>query len=201
MPLNVGLQDLALARPALCLMSHIHMSQRWDLDDVPYLYAGSSYRTDYGQTEPKHVVLATFDGPHLADLRFIETPATPMLLIEAPYSDGEIRVPADQKEWIDESPAAEIRLRYACASDQREPAKIAAQRLADWLREQRGAVDVKVEEVVAVNTRARAPEITAARTLPDKLDALWRLQKFDPGERRPSLFEKVAQLEGELVGV
>lgn len=198
LPLSVGLSDLALVRPALCLMGHVHMSQRFDLDGVPYLYGGSPFRTDYGQTEAKHVVLATFDGPQLTDLRFVETPATPMLLLEATFADGALMLPDDQKEQVDESPAAEIRLRYSVASDQREPAKAAAQRMADWLREQRQAIAVKIEEEITPTVRARAPEITAARSLPDKLDALWRLQGFEPGDRRPALLDKVEQLEKEI---
>lgn len=198
MEFELGLDDLSMVGADAYLLGHIHCSQDWTINGAPVIYPGSPRRTAYGEVEDKGYVVLDFSGQRIVDWERVKTPATPMLLLEATYTDGALVLSDDQKESIDEAPAAEIRLRYSVASDQREPAKIAAQRLADWLREQRQAIAVKVEEEVTTSVRARAPEIAAAHTLPDKLDALWRLQGFDPGERRPALFEKVAAIEKEI---
>ena len=59
------------------------------------------------------------------------------------------------------------------------------------------AARIKVEEVVRPHVVARAPEVDRAKTVWDKLCALWRARKVDrsPAEME-RLAEKLTQLEG-----
>lgn len=91
---------------------------------------------------------------------------------------------------------AEVRLRVRVAPDQRDSARRAAQEYAEQLRSA-GAVSVKLEECVQASTRSRTPEVAAARTLADKLDALWSARKDQPDPvRRDAIMAKLATLEG-----
>lgn len=197
LPINVGLADLDLLGATLGIAGHIHKAQRFTTPSGSiWLYPGSPYRTDFGQTEPKSVVLAEFDGPRLVKVEEIETPATPMRHYESTFdgngfdslrgcvSEGEVR-------------GAEVRWRFNVRPDQQEAARVAAQGWADrWLA--MGAVSVKLEPQVVTQTRARAPEVAAAASMPEKLAAHWSSIGYDPGERRDPLLVKVADLEQEV---
>jgi hypothetical protein len=80
-------------------------------------------------------------------------------------------------------------------ADKRDAARASAAALAEVLRKG-GAVNVKIEEEVIAETRARAPEIARASTLTEKLEALWSAKQFDPGARREALLGKASDLEG-----
>jgi hypothetical protein len=98
-------------------------------------------------------------------------------------------------EPVDIEPGAEVRLRYNVDADQREVAKIAANEWRDKAIAQ-GAISVKIEDVVNPTTRARAPEITTATTLQEKLSAYWTAKNIEPTlERKQKLFEKLNELE------
>lgn len=197
-PVRVGLADLALARSHLVLMSHIHKAQRFDAGGAPALYMGSPFRTTFGQLERKSVVVATFDGATLTELREVETPATPMVQLEYEWtSDGMFCSGGAQlhEEQLPNLLGAEVRFRFGVDADRREAAKAAAAQLkAEWL--DMGAVNVKVEEEVRSVNRARAPEVSKAKTLEEKLSLLWQVRGFDPGPRREALLEKARGLKG-----
>jgi DNA repair exonuclease SbcCD nuclease subunit len=133
----------------------------------------------------------------------VPTPCAPMHLLEASYSNGEFVWLANASYPMTGGTAteinadqAEIRVRYNVPVDERAAAKEAVTLIAGHLRE-KGAVDVKVEEVVISTTRARAPAIARAVTLDEKLDLYWQARGFDPGDRREGLVAKLHQLETE----
>ena len=191
-PVNVGLADLALAGAHLGLMSHIHKGQHWDIAGNPHYYMGSPFRTNYGERERKTVLLAEFDGARLVSVQEIDTPCARMIHVDAVWDGDALRFELD--EPID---GAEIRIRYDVARDQRERADRAARELLDTWKAQ-GATQTKAVEQVTVESRARAPEVAAANTIPEKVTALWNSSGYDPGARRESLSSKAHQLQQEV---
>lgn len=193
-PIRVGLTDLSLAKAHVGIMSHVHKFQRWDFDGVPYLYAGSPFRTTFGQTEEKVVVYAELDSSGLRNLEAMPTPATPMFQIDGSWDATEGAMPLANEPATAAVTGSEIRLRYRVSSDAREAARVRAEEWQRvWMLE--GAVSVKLEEVIEVEQRSRAPEIARAQSLPEKIETLWRVRGFEPGERRDSLLSKVRQVE------
>jgi Calcineurin-like phosphoesterase len=191
-PINVGLTDLALARASLGIMAHIHRADVFDAEGAPHFYTGSPFRTDFGQTETKSVLLAEFDGSRLVRTEAIETPCTPMVHADARFEPGEVMGSPDGMPQ--DVAGAEIRLRYDVPREQREAGRAAANALADALRA-RGAAHVKLEERVTVESRARAPEVASAATPTERLETYWRTKPFDPGARRGPLLDKFSVLQ------
>lgn len=194
-PINVGLTDLALARAQLGIIGHIHNAQCFDVLGAPHWYPGSPFRTTFGQLETKLVLLAEFDerGRGLVGVHEIATPATPMIQLSGDWRPDH----GLELTGAESAPAlagAEIRLRYEVAVEHRDAARADAQLQRERLLAA-GAAYVKVEEVVAVETRARMPTVVAATRPSDKLQAYWAAKGFDPGERRAPLLEKFAELE------
>lgn len=200
-PINVGLADLALAQAHLGIMGHIHKSQRFDVGGAPHVYPGSPFRTDFGQLEKKVVNLAEFEGQQLVSLIDIETPATPMVHLDLTWANGGVllldcgRQP-HENELAAIASGAEVRVRYRVERDQREQARAAVLEMRDTLVAL-GALSVKVEEQLIIETRARTPEVARATTLPEKLSAFWESKGFEPGARREPLLEKLSTVEEE----
>jgi DNA repair exonuclease SbcCD nuclease subunit len=196
LPINVGLADLALFQAHLGIVGHIHKRQKFDVFGVPWMYPGAPYRTAHGQSEPKSVVLAEFDGQRLVSLEEIETPATPMLDIESTWINGlswdGMRGLADIRDVV----GAEVRWSYRVPAEYREAAAASAREWADKLLAD-GAKSVKIEPETIVETRARAPEVAAASSIGDKLEAHWKSIGFDPDDRREALLLKASILEEE----
>jgi DNA repair exonuclease SbcCD nuclease subunit len=86
--LEIGLEDLALARADLYALGHIHAHQSWDVAGAPAIYPGSPRRANFGELEAKGYVVAQFEGRELIEWEFVHTPATRMVHLEA-YWDGE----------------------------------------------------------------------------------------------------------------
>lgn len=191
--LEVGLEDLALARADLYALGHIHKGQRWEIDGAPVIYPGSPRRTAFGEVEPKGYVLARFEGRRLLAAEFVEAPATPMVALEADWRHGGLVLDGTAPDVS----GAEVRLRYRVPSDQRDAARACAEVMRRAMVGD-GAVIVKVEEEVTATTRARAPEVAAAKTLAEKLAALWRSrgESVSP-EREERLLARLARLEEE----
>jgi DNA repair exonuclease SbcCD nuclease subunit len=191
---ELGLEDLALANCDAYLLGHIHLPDDMTMSSgAPVSYGGSFRRTAYGEVEEKSIVVLDFEQGKVMRSR-IPIPCAPMLLLEGEWS-------LQSGLWMSGQGArqdvegAEIRLRYTVDVDQRDAARAFADTLADDLRA-RGAVDVKVEEQVRSMTRARAPEIAAAVTLEDKLDAYWRARNSTPdNDRAKRLKGKVGELQ------
>ena len=202
--LELGLEDLALARADLYALGHIHAHQHWMVGNAPAIYPGSPRRANFGELEPKGYVVAEFDGRQLVGCEFVEVPATPMVHVDDEWGlfgddMGEL---SGKMGWLAGAhglprscEGAELRFRYRVASEFRDQARAAAQRWRDeWLAE--GALSVKVEEQVLATTRARSPEVARAVTLVDKLDALWSARRDVPDPvRRDALVAKLGELE------
>jgi hypothetical protein len=198
MPMNVGLADLALAGAHLGVMAHIHKAQCFDVAGAPHYYTGSPFRTDFGQLEPKTVLLATFEGAELVEVEEIPTPATAMAHVEATWKPDAGRFMWGGDDVTKrEARGAEVRFRYHVATDQREAAARAAAEFESELLSL-GAASVKIERIIITEKRAREPEVSRATSARDKLVAHWESIGFDPGERRSSLLEKADQVEGEV---
>lgn len=202
--LEIGLDDLALARADAYLLGHVHARQGWGVPHrigiAPIHYPGSPRRTSYGEVEPKGYMLFDFGEGRLR-WKHVDTPATPMLLLTGEYvsvDEGPEGRDIDRvllhPEHNADVAGAEVRLRYHVVAHERDAGKRAAERLRAELVE-RGAVAIKVEEVVVAETRARSPEVAAAQTLTEKIDAYWSARGFDPGDRRESLHERLVALE------
>lgn len=185
---NCGLADLALAQPHVGILGHIHKPQEWQHGGATYLYTGSPFRTAFGETETKSIVMWE-DG----EVTRLTTPAQPMVLLEDEWLPG--------GGWLnglhdltDSVEGAEIRLRYRTASDQRDAAKLAAAEYRNGLLAE--GASVKLEEVVIATTRTRTPEIAAAQTLPAKLEALWQSRGIEVDEtRKQRLFGMLEEAE------
>jgi DNA repair exonuclease SbcCD nuclease subunit len=192
--LEVGLDDLKLARADFYALGHVHMPQEWTEGDATIVYGGSPRRTTYGEVEEKSYVVADFCDAtgRLLKWERVPTPCAPMVLLEGEW-DGDFLRGAT---WASEAMrGAEVRLRYRVASDQREMARAYAAAQAELLRTA-GAADVQIEERVIATSEARAPEVAAAKTLPDKLAAMWAARDVTPDpERRDALFTMVTDLE------
>ena len=187
--ITVGLDDLALAGADCTLLGHIHLPQDFNSRRTVQ-YVGSPYHHTFGEPEAKRVVIAEVERG-LCSLRSVETPATPMVLIDEHWN-GSLLV--GNTDPPDDGRGCDIRLRYHCAPDQRDAAKRAAHELAaQWL--EAGHVAVKVEPVIETQTTARLPEISAAPSLAEKLQLKWQTEGFDPGERRCELLKKLGELE------
>lgn len=196
---ELTLEDLAVVGARFYGLGHIHQGQSWSMGemlpgDTPVVYPGSPRRCDWGEPEPKGYVIAEFEGSKLVGWERVPTPCAPMLRVDVRFERGSIVISNEDANLIEQSPGAEVRLRYDVPADQRVAAKAAAEDLAELLK-LCGSASVELDDVVQTEARARAPEVAAASTLPDKLAAHWRSVNFDPGERRGSLLDRARWLE------
>lgn len=206
MQLNMSLSDLGLAAARFTAMGHIHVPQEWLWNDSPIVYTGSPYSQDFGEPEAKSVVLVDVND-HGCDWTRIPMPATRMLLLEDEWGYDEER---RAQGWLaglhglghasDGGPnevGADIRFRYHFASDQRDAAKAAALQIRDQLLAV-GAASVKLDPQARATTRARVPEISAAKDLKSKFFA-WTTSKgmTIDNDRRARLSAKIDELEEE----
>jgi DNA repair exonuclease SbcCD nuclease subunit len=189
--LSLSLADLALLGADIYACGHVHAQQDGRIGDAPWLFGGSPRHNNFGEPGPKGYVIIDVDGGAVRGWERVATPATPMLLLSSAWSDGGLPI-----SGIDSVRGTEVRLRYRVPADERESARACAYELRDRMLGL-GAVTVTIEEEVTTERRARAPEVAAARTLPDRLERHWEGKGFDPGERRPSLLEKTALLQAE----
>ena len=205
--LELNLADLALAGCDAHLLGHVHLGvgNEWNIAGAPALYGGSFRRTAFGELEEKSVVMLNVAPGEPARVRRIVIPCTQMLLVETGWYPEHLALPGDvvRSAGFDsdaEPPtsitqATEVRIRYHVAAEHREAAARAAAELRDrWLSD--GATVVKLEPVVEVSTRARAPEVAQARTLRDQLDAHWESKGGAP-DRRVPLLGKLGELEDQ----
>lgn len=205
-PMRVGLDDFDLLGVHAVLMGHIHKPQEWLTPaGTRVAYAGSPFRTSYGEVEDKSVLLIDVNDDGITQWQRIKTPCAGMHLVSerwAYYDLGQLenREPSfgggpEAHLAPEDVPGSEIRFRYTVAPDQRDAARAAAcQWQAVW--RSMGALAVKIEEEVLTTAVARAPEVAAAATLPDKLMALWNARQAMPEPARVTrLLSKVGELE------
>ncbi len=200
--LEIGLEDLALCPADLVVLGHIHNgpANEWSINQpdgrfTPVIYPGSPRRTAYGETEPKGYLIAEFEGTTLASVERVETPATPMILLESEWRDGSLY--GAMVRDVTGCGGADVRHRYHVDAEHREIAAKAAAIFEAGLYKY-GAATVKTEERVRATTRARAPEVAAAQTVGDMLRAHWQAKSGAPDDERANrLVEMANELERE----
>ncbi len=195
--MNVALAELGLVGADIVIAGHIHKPQAFAFNG-PILYTGSPYRTAFGEVEEKSVLevraVCTRAGVVPLEWRRTATPSTPMNLMECEWRAGALVVAGPEAGRGADIVGAEVRLRYTVAADERDAAKRAAAEMKATLLAS-GCASVVVEEEVQAVTRARAPEVAAARTTEDKLRAMWRARGNEPTEERAvRIFGKLATL-------
>jgi exonuclease SbcD len=201
-PMNVSLDELELAKAHIGLMSHIHMAQCFDVNGAPHHYSGSPFRTDYGQLEPKGVLIVEFDDltGQLKSTRFLESPCAKLEHVELWWEDDHFTPQPGGLPYLvifHDLSNTELRLRYHVQVDQREAAERRANEIADAMRAN-GAVSVKIEPLTKATKRARAPEVAKAYAIRDKLLAYWPTIGFDAGNRMDALLVKASELEEQV---
>jgi DNA repair exonuclease SbcCD nuclease subunit len=190
--LELAIDDLALAGADFVALGHIHLGQSWDTDgEIPIVYPGSPRRCNYGETETKSYVVAEFDGRGCVQWDRVETPCPPMIHVSGAFADGALKFDVNE-HGIADVRGAEIRVRYDVNARDREAAKLAAEQQAALLRA--GGAIVKIEERIAIDARARAPEVASAASVADKLVAHWKAKGAMP-ERLDHLLAKLDALE------
>lgn len=202
---SVPLGDLALAGADVVVLSHIHKAQHWRLDTgrlgaVDAIYCGSQHRTDWGESENKSVLSISMNvsKAHLSWMRE-PTSARPMLHVEGAYVPDldTIVVPPADFPGSEKVQDADVRLRYSVPSEFRDRARGIAETLrAHWL--DCGAASVKVEAETVTSTRSRAPQVAAAKTLHEKVEALWESRGDRPEAPRDArILGRLGQLEAQ----
>lgn len=192
MDMALSLQDLGLMRASAYACGHVHAQNEFDIAGAPCIYGGAPDHNNFGEPGPKGYVVMTFDGPRLVSWERVATPATPMWLLSGRWQNNGIAL----DRAIPDVRAARVRVRYDVPADEREAAGLAAERVADHLREL-GAESVKLEAQVIATKRARAPEVARAAMTEDKVVAHWASISFEPGPRRDPLLSKVRFLDEE----
>jgi DNA repair exonuclease SbcCD nuclease subunit len=171
---ELSLADFARLRAHAVLLGHVHASQEWAVDGAPVFYPGSTHRRSYGEVERKYVALVTVERDR-ASVEYVEAPATPLVLAESTWTEGE-----GGWGWspglallAEDAPGAEVRFRYHVPLERRAEAEAAASALEARLRAL-GARDVKLDAMLVPTAQARAPEIAAASTIEEKLRVVLR---------------------------
>lgn len=199
--LEVSLEDLALAGARLTVLGHIHKAQAWrrsgqaandwKLHDFEceglegaVLYAGSPRPTDFGDLDDKSYLLVHFDDTDDGEIRpvgweRISTTATPLHVAQATWTGERL----DFDESLADHAGAEVQLRYTFpAKDTPRVAPQAAALRADLLAAGAAKVHLAPKKIAA--TEARAPQVSEARTVSDKIRAYWDLHGAPPAASR-----------------
>jgi DNA repair exonuclease SbcCD nuclease subunit len=218
---ELTLEDLAIVGASFYALGHIHQGQElkplfadapgtlysftegksvstFGKAFAPVVYPGSPRRCNFGEPEPKGYVVGEFEGDRLVSWERIPTPCAPMLTVDVRFERGSLVLSNEDANLIEKNPGAEVKIRYDVPADQRVAAKAAGEDLAELLKVCGGAAKVDLDDTVIAETRARAPEVAAARTMPDQLVAHWTSTGFEPGERRGRLLEMARFLEEKV---
>jgi DNA repair exonuclease SbcCD ATPase subunit/DNA repair exonuclease SbcCD nuclease subunit len=196
---ELGLEDLMLVGADLCALGHIHLRQTWALDTGldNVIYPGDPMPRNFGETDEKSYTLVTFDGRKLVDVQRILTPVPRMLHVSGGFEvvdgRGEVLLDAPVPENLENT---EVRLRYEVKVQDRVAARAAAEAQARTMRAW-GAKDVRIEEVVLVEQRARAPEVAAAKTGVERLRKHWETKGGEPA-RAAEIIAKFIELEADF---
>lgn len=193
MTANVTMTDLALARAQFIAASHVHMPQHFDACGAPFVYMGSPFHTDFGGVEDKAILEIILEGDRVT-WRRIPTPARPMLLFEGRWTGERMEITSKAFPHAHRLLNAEVRFRYTTPADQIVPAKRAANELRDSMLAD-GAAFVKLDPEIEAITKARVPEVRTKRSLPEKLETMWRARGDMPEpDRVKRLMSKLQQI-------
>lgn len=199
--MHVPLSVLGASEANIVVLGHIHKPQEWTFGRTSIVYTGSPFRTAFGEVEEKSVLLIDTNAESFTRL---PTPTSDMLLVETEvlkHIDGNATGPDGTPHVfsppvdVTVTPDCEIRLRYTVDADNAYEARLLAQRTKAELLA-KGARAVKVEAIIRAVTRARAPEVTEAKSIREKLEVLWKVRKADLDEsRKARLLSKLSELE------
>lgn len=198
------LSDVGRVRAHAYVMGHIHLRQAWTTHGAPAFYTGSPYATTYGELSPKSWTMLHWNGTGF-EVEVIPTAAPRLVLLVGTWrregDDAGMTLAYHEAHETDRAVAladlagAEVQLRYEAPTDD----KAGAQRAADEHRAAvlaAGALACDLDPRDAVTIRSRAPELAAARTLPEKIDAFWRAKdEWPDAARRERIHAIVARLE------
>jgi DNA repair exonuclease SbcCD nuclease subunit len=187
----VSLQRLPVV---YCGLSHIHKPQRVGLG----VYAGSIAAMDHGETEEKSYVLVDVGRLPSGDWhatwarQSVRTPR--MFHIDGVLDrygfsvdsrdekdDVEIHRRIDERDWS----GCDVRVRFSYRASEKSVLNESDAR--DLFA---GALRLKIEAVAIPDRELRAPEVAAAKTLPEKLAAYRKVDQLEP-----SIAEKLARLQ------
>jgi len=196
--IEVSIDQLNMARADLNLCGHIHMSQQ--IGDRTF-YAGSPYRTNWGEMEPKgfyvHEVKSyrdkDFMDGDIRESRFIETPAQRCVRIQRDWTTGEEPLIGDGTE------GAVVRIDLRVWQDEAD--KIDREAIRQDFIDNFGAIDVDVRIIRVPRENVRAEAVLKADTLRDKVQ---RMAELRGEEVERSVLTKAEALEAkpadELLG-
>jgi len=198
------LSDVAQVLAHAYAFGHIHLRQHWTLNGAPAFYTGSPYATTYGELSPKSWTMLHWNGRGF-DVEIVPTAAPRLVLLVGTWRrDGDDAGmtlayheahETDRAVALDDLAGAEVQIRYEAPTAD----KMGAQRAAEEHRKAvlaAGALACDPDPRDAVTVRRRAPELAAARTLPEKIDAFWRAKdEWPDAARRERIHGIVARLE------
>jgi len=187
--IEVSIDQLNLAGADLNLCGHIHMQQQ--LGDRTF-YAGSPYRTNWGELEPKGFYVHTLtpdplpavDNPdetdygYLRESRFIETPCRKVARIKVDFTDDEQAAMFSLPGLVGEGDHA--RLDFTVWQDEAD--LFDKETITDELIRQ-GALSVDIRITRVPRETVRAVEVLDAPTLRLKIleQAKLKGEEVDPG--------------------
>ncbi len=184
--IEVSVDQLNMAGADLNLCGHIHAAQQ--LGDRTF-YAGSPYRTNWGEMEPKgfwmHSEEACPGDVMRFQSRFIETPARRAIRFQRNLTDPENIEPM----YADGVTGADVRIDLTVWQDEAEKIDKEAIR-QEWLDQ--GAADVDIRIIRVPRENVRAAEVLKAETLRDKIS---RMAELRGEETTGSLLLKAELLE------
>lgn len=188
--IEVSVRHLDRLGSILKLFSHIHKPQ----EIGGAIFIGSICRLSHGETEEKRYIVADIadDSSYTYESKPIDV--APMWHVEGRLDqhgfsvdsrdethDEEIHRRIAAKDWA----GCDVRVRYTYRASERSVLSEATVRELFT-----GALRLKVESVAEADRELRAPAVAAAKTLPEKLAAYFKVDQLSP-----SRAEKLALLE------
>ncbi len=165
--LEITEDHLARLGPIYKGLNHIHKAQAVGGAH----YAGSLCRLDWGEAEPKGYMAVTYEADGYG-WKFVPLNIPPMCHIECTIEDGARELtftggPRDG-EWPDTWAGCDVRVRINYQQGDRRSLEGATNVTRDKFK---AARRLEIEPVVIPNRPLRAPEVMAAQTLDEKLQA------------------------------
>lgn len=192
-------EQLADTGAEAVLLGHIHDGEANVWLDGRIAYAGSTERTDLGETERKGFRLVTFEGGRFVSNDFVELPARRILLLEADWTGVDYQIPTliahlpDALNSLPDLPGALVRWRYRIRPQDLHLVDEDAIRRALI---DAGAHEVKIEPAVEHEARVRSAEIVTATDTWSKVEAYITAKGITVSEeQRERLRSKLAEIE------
>ena len=167
--IEVSTDQLNLSGADLNLCGHIHMAQQIG---ARTFYAGSPYRTNWGEMEPKGFYLHTITkGAGILEPIFIETPCKKVARYAFDYTASTGRLPDADAEDV---AGAHVRIDATVWQDEAEKFDFPTMKvnLKRW-----GAVDVDIRIIRIPRENVRAEAVLKTERLRDKIQKMAELRE------------------------